>query len=61
MGLLPYELDRLVNAKKFEEAQKLHILDCVECGCCVYACPAKRLMVQSIRIGKDYLRRNAKK
>lgn len=61
MGLLPFELDRLVNAKKYEEAQKTHILDCIECGCCVYACPAKRLMVQSIRIGKDYIRRNKKK
>jgi electron transport complex protein RnfC len=61
MGLLPFELDRLVDAKKYEEAQKIHIMDCIECGCCVYACPAKRLMVQSIRIGKDYIRRNTKK
>jgi len=61
MGLLPFELDRLVNAKKYEEAQKLHILDCIECGCCTYTCPARRLMVQTIRIGKDFIRRNTKK
>jgi len=61
MRLLPFELDRLVKARKYEDAEKLHIMTCIECGCCVYVCPAKRLMVQSIRIGKDYIRRNRKK
>ena len=61
MGLLPFELDRLVKTENYEEIGKYYIMDCIECGCCVYACPAKRLMVQSIRLGKDYIRRNTKK
>lgn len=61
MHLLPLELDRLVNAQQYEEARKLHLMDCIECGSCVYVCPAKRLMVQSIRVGKNYIRRNSKK
>jgi len=60
VNLLPFELDRLVRAKKFEEAQQNYILDCIECGSCSYTCPAKRLITQSIRIGKDALRRMAK-
>ena len=53
MGLLPFELDRLIRAKSYEDAQKNNLMDCMECGSCVFACPAKRLIVQSIRLGKD--------
>lgn len=62
MGLMPLELDRLVRASNMEDAQnKYYLMDCIECGCCVYACPSKRLLVQSIRLGKDSIRRNTKK
>lgn len=29
---------------------------CMECGCCAYVCPAKRPLIESIRIGKKELR-----
>jgi len=61
MGLLPFELDRLIRAKSYEDAQKNNLMDCMECGSCVFACPAKRLIVQSIRLGKDALRRASAK
>lgn len=61
MGLLPFELDRLIRTKSYEEVQKNNIMDCMECGSCVYTCPAKRLIVQSIRLGKDVLRRTSRK
>lgn len=61
MNLLPFELDRLVRAKLYEEAGQNHILDCMECGSCSYTCPAKRRITQSIRIGKDALKRMANK
>jgi len=60
MNLLPVDLNRLVMAGKYEELEKLHVLDCIECGSCSYACPAKRHLVQSIRLGKDAFRRKVK-
>jgi electron transport complex protein RnfC len=27
-------------------------MDCVECGCCSYICPARRPLVQAIRLSK---------
>ena len=61
MNLLPYEIDRLVKAHLHDDLESLNIMDCVECGSCVYACPSKRLIVQSVRLGKDILRRASKK
>ncbi|NLK68728.1 MAG: electron transport complex subunit RsxC [Clostridiaceae bacterium] len=57
MNLLPLELNRLVMADKFEDLDRYHILDCIECGSCSYSCPSKRYLVQSIRIGKDAVKR----
>lgn len=56
-NLLPLELNRLVMADKFEDLDRYHILDCIECGSCSYSCPSKRYLVQSIRIGKDAVKR----
>jgi electron transport complex protein RnfC len=50
--LLPTTLQRLVYHERFEESEKLHIMDCIECGSCSYICPANRYLVQSIRHGK---------
>ena len=61
MHLIPSDLNRLVMAGKYDDLGAYHILDCIECGSCSYVCPAKRYLVQSIRIGKDAVRKNAKK
>lgn len=61
MGLMPLDIDRNVRVGNYEEARKFNVMDCIECGSCAYVCPAKRLLVQSIRLGKDYIRRNMKK
>ncbi len=57
MNLLPLEINRLVMANKIDELNRYHILDCIECGSCSYSCPSKRHLVQSIRLGKDAVRR----
>jgi electron transport complex protein RnfC len=31
-------------------------MDCIECGCCAYTCPAEIPLVQSFRRGKQLLR-----
>jgi electron transport complex protein RnfC len=59
MNLIPSELNRLVMARLYDELDKYHVLDCIECGSCSWSCPAKRHLVQSIRIGKDAVRRKA--
>jgi len=57
MKLMPLEINRLVMANKTDELERYHILDCIECGSCSFSCPSKRHLVQSIRIGKDVVRR----
>jgi len=32
-----------------------NIMDCKECGCCTYVCPARRPIVQWIKLGKAQL------
>ena len=41
---------------KMARLEVLSINQCMECGCCAYVCPAKRPLIESIRIGKKELR-----
>ncbi len=52
MHLQPAQMDRLIRAERFDEVDKLGVLNCIECGACTYVCPAKRLLTQSFRAGK---------
>ncbi|MGI6299161.1 MAG: electron transport complex subunit RsxC [Saccharofermentanales bacterium] len=56
MRLMPTNLDIMARNKDVEGLEQYHIMDCIECGCCSYVCPAKRYLVQSIRNGKSDLR-----
>jgi electron transport complex protein RnfC len=31
-------------------------MDCIECGCCAFVCPAKVNLIQRIRLGKGLVR-----
>lgn len=53
MGLVPTHLMKYVKHNYFAEAENHGILDCVECGCCQYSCPAKISLVHWIRLGKN--------
>jgi len=55
MHLLPLELCNASERKDEDALNKLNAMNCMECGCCVFTCPAKRHLVQSIRMGKAYL------
>lgn len=50
--LLPTTIARLAQLERFDDAEKLGILECIECGSCTYVCPSKRPLVQHIRFGK---------
>ncbi len=52
MGLLPNEIGIYVEAGRAEETSQFGVFDCFECGSCAYVCPAKRPLVQFIKIAK---------
>ena len=52
MSLQPLEIVAAVNRGDLEGMQRNHIMNCMECGCCAFTCPAKRPLVQNIRMGK---------
>lgn len=53
MGLVPTQLMKYAKYDRLSDAEGRGILDCVECGCCQYSCPAKIPLVHWIRYGKD--------
>ena len=55
--LNPSRFALLARARLFAEMQeRYHVMDCVECGACTYACPSNIPIVQHIRTAKDALR-----
>lgn len=61
MKLLPTSLEKAVEKRDMDKLKSLSILTCMECGCCSFSCPAGRRLVQSIRLGKSYLRKEGEK
>ena len=56
MGLEPYLFSALVRNGRIEEAKEHNILDCIECGCCFFSCPANKPLTDEIRLGKNKVR-----
>ncbi len=52
MGLEPKEIGLHVEAGRPEDTSQFGVFECFECGCCAYVCPAKRPLVQFIRLAK---------
>jgi len=52
MGLEPKEIGLYVEANMAEETEPFGVFDCFECGSCAYVCPAKRPLVQFVRMAK---------
>ena len=57
MLLVPTLLEQYTAKKDVEELQKRGIMTCMECGSCAFNCPANRRLVQSIRLGKSYVKK----
>jgi len=57
MGLQPNEIGIYVEAGKAKDTSPFGLFECFECGCCAYVCPAKRPLVQFIRLAKMKARR----
>ncbi len=52
MNLLPTTIAAYARRDLLEETEEYRALDCIECGCCSYSCPAAIPLVQAIRYGK---------
>ncbi len=52
MGLEPKEIGIYVEAGRAEDTEQFGVFECFECGSCAYVCPAKRPLVQFIRLAK---------
>ena len=52
MGLEPFLLNKLAKAGDLEQLEANAAQDCIECGCCMYSCPAHIALLDNIRLGK---------
>lgn len=60
-GLVPARLAQFSERFDLEAFQKWHGMECVECGCCSYVCPAKRPLAQMIKNVRRMVMANRKK
>lgn len=61
MGLMPYRLGDYGRESRVPEFKDWGGVSCIECGCCSFVCPAKRPLLQWIRVGKYRVRVEAAK
>lgn len=57
IGLVPTKLYSLITHARYEEAMANHLMDCKECGCCSFSCPAHLDLVHAMKFGKRMGRR----
>jgi Na+-translocating ferredoxin:NAD+ oxidoreductase subunit C len=50
--IMPAVLSRAIEANDIDAAASANLMECKECGCCVYVCPAKRPILHQIRQAK---------
>jgi electron transport complex protein RnfC len=56
LKLMPLNIETAYKLKKPELLEKYKVNICMECGCCAYACPAKRRLVHVMKLSKVMLR-----
>lgn len=54
--LVPQMMGRAVKVGDIEKFEKYGGMECIECGCCAYGCPAKIPLTQMFKLGKAQLR-----
>jgi len=52
MGLEPYLLMTLAENQVWDRSEEERTMDCIECGSCMYTCPADRPLLDYIRLSK---------
>lgn len=61
LHLTPFELYKAYLRGDADDLEKKGVMNCVECGCCSYICPAKRQLTQMMRLGKVYVKKQGRK
>ena len=61
MKLMPVLMYKAMQTGEPEEMKATNLMDCIECGCCAYVCPAGVPLVLGFRAGKQRLRDAAAK
>ena len=56
MRLMPVLMYKALYTNDIEEMKATNLMDCIECGCCAYNCPASVPLVLGFRSGKQRLR-----
>ena len=56
MSLRPRDIDDAVQSEDFKKALDLGVMNCIECGVCSYSCPAKRTLVQAMKLAKKSIK-----
>lgn len=54
--LVPQMLVKAVKSNDFEKFDALGGMECIECGCCSFICPAKIPLTQRFKYGKAKVR-----
>jgi len=57
MGLNPTRLYKWIDHLEYDTAVDEGLLDCKECGCCAFSCPARIPLVQGMKLGKLMIRK----
>lgn len=61
LGLNPTRLFKLVDHMDYQRAADEGLMDCKECGCCAFTCPAHIPLVQGMKLGKRIVVQRKKK
>lgn len=57
MGLEPYLFMLQADVRMWDAMSQHGVMNCLECGCCSYVCPAHRPILDMIKLGKQELRK----
>lgn len=52
MHLNPCQLGKQAYKRRYADMMDYHLMDCFECGCCSFVCPAGIPLVQYFRVAK---------
>ena len=61
MKLMPVLMYKALQSGDVVQSKDSNLMDCIECGCCAYTCPASVPLVLGFRSGKQILRNAAAK
>jgi electron transport complex protein RnfC len=61
MQILPATISQAVENKRFDWAEKLNVMACIECGSCSYICPSHRPLNQHFKRAKVEIRSGLRK